>query len=151
MPTLLRHETLAEAETGQVHGSSAVLDGKAVLALGPSGSGKSALVLALMARGAKLVADDRTNLVRRGDQVFASAPASIAGKIEARGVGILGADYAHEAPLSLVVDLSQLEEDRLPLRRTLLFMGMALPILYRTKSWHFPDAVLHYLRGGRVD
>ena len=35
-----------------VHGSCAALDGRAILILGPSGSGKSALALALMSLGA---------------------------------------------------------------------------------------------------
>ena len=151
MSVALRHETLAEAAAGQVHGSAAVLDGKGVLVLGPAGAGKSSLVLALMTRGARLVADDRTDLTRRGDQVIAAPPATLAGKIEARNVGILAADYAAEAPLSLIVDLSQLEEDRVPLRRSLLLLGLVLPILFGAQGGHFPDAILHYLRGGRVD
>ena len=67
--------------------------GAALLILGASGRGKSALALGLMAAGATLVADDRTHLhARRRRQLVASAPAAIAGLIEARGIGILKAE-----------------------------------------------------------
>ena len=57
---------------------------RAVLLRGPSGAGKSDLALRLIEAGARLVADDQTELVRRGNSVVASAPAGIAGLIEAR-------------------------------------------------------------------
>ena len=59
---------------------------RAVLLRGPSGSGKSDLALRLIDAGARLIADDQTELVRAGKAVIASAPARIAGLIEARGM-----------------------------------------------------------------
>ena len=53
-----------------------------VLLLGKSGAGKSDLALQLIALGAKLVSDDRTELFVERGKLFARAPQSIAGLIE---------------------------------------------------------------------
>jgi UPF0042 nucleotide-binding protein len=62
---------------------------RGVLLTGPSGSGKSDLALRLIDGGGRLVADDQTLLVREGPILLASAPATIAGMVEARGVDLL--------------------------------------------------------------
>ena len=49
-----------------LHATCVAVDGRGLLILGPSGSGKSALALQLIALGAQLVADDRTRVSRRG-------------------------------------------------------------------------------------
>ncbi len=64
------------------HASCVAYGGRGVLILGASGRGKSALALRLMALGAVLVADDRTDLCREGDSVMARAPDAIKGMIE---------------------------------------------------------------------
>ena len=60
-----------------------------MLLRGPSGAGKSDLALRLIEAGARLIADDQTELAREGKTVIARAPARIAGLIEARGLGIV--------------------------------------------------------------
>ena len=70
--------------TDTIHASAVALDGQGVLILGPSGAGKSALALQLIGLGAQLVGDDRIALDRVGGDVIASAPAALAGLIEAR-------------------------------------------------------------------
>lgn len=96
-----------------LHASCVALRGKAVLIEGRSGAGKSDLALRLIGRGAQLVSDDYT-VVRRDDtSVKAAAPDTIAGKIEARGVGILTLPALRDVPVALVVELSGLVE-RLP-------------------------------------
>jgi len=117
-----------------------------VLIIGPSGAGKSALALQLIALGATLVADDRTRVSRRGDDVIADVPESIAGMIEARGVGILRVPDAGPTPLALVVDLSRAEQDRLPPARTHQVLGLNIPCLHRVDGPHFAAAILLYLR-----
>ena len=80
----------------------------AVLLRGPSGSGKSDLALRLLGRddlGARLVADDQVEVTRRGDEVWAAAPAQIAGLMEVRGVGLVMVESVSEARLGLVLDL----------------------------------------------
>ena len=89
----------------RVHGTTVALDGAGVLIRGPSGSGKSDLALRLIDAGARLVADDQTELWRRGEAVLARSPATIAGQIEVRGIGILSLPHLDEVPLRLVVDL----------------------------------------------
>jgi serine kinase of HPr protein (carbohydrate metabolism regulator) len=106
---------------------------RAILLRGPSGAGKSDLALRLIEGGARLVADDQTELVRRGNSVFATAPARIAGLIEARGVGIvkLARDQlVARAPVALLVDLAPPERlERLPDPAHERLLGLDLPVL----------------------
>lgn len=88
-----------------VHGTAVALDGEAVLLRGPSGAGKSDLALRLIDEGARLVADDQTEIFCRGDRLWVRAPAALAGLLEIRGVGILHLAAVPEAPLTLLVDL----------------------------------------------
>jgi hypothetical protein len=83
-----------------------------VLLFGPSGAGKSDIALRLIARGAKLVADDRTELFLEKGRLFGRAPKSIAGLLEVRGVGILRLPVAARAPIVLAVNLTG--EKRVP-------------------------------------
>lgn len=92
----------------QVHGSCAAREGAGVLVLGPSGSGKSELVLRLLDRGFLLVADDRVDLA----DGCASAPAPLAGLLEVRGLGLLRLPHLARARLALAVTLGA--PDRLP-------------------------------------
>ncbi len=106
---------------------------RAILLRGPSGAGKSDLALRLIEGGARLVADDQTDLSRRGRMVIASAPARIAGLIEARGIGIvkLGRDQlVTRAPLALLVDLAHPERiERLPEPARENILGVDLPVV----------------------
>ncbi|WP_121060429.1 HPr kinase/phosphorylase [Chachezhania antarctica] len=140
---------MPEAKQETVHATCVATDTGGVLILGASGSGKSGLGLALMALGARLVADDRTVLERRGDDVIASAPETIRGLIEARGIGILHAPVAAEARIALAVDLDRVEAHRLPPVRTITLMGQSVPLLHKVDNVHFAAAILHYLAWGR--
>lgn len=133
----------------RVHGSCVALAGRAVLITGPSGSGKSALALMLMAHGAALVADDQTELYLDGARLMARCPPALSGLIEARGVGLLTTDPAPPAEVVLVADLSQAEPDRLPPRRSVTLLGQAVDLAYGRGNAHFPWAVLCYLKGSR--
>lgn len=132
-----------------VHGSAVAYCGRAVLILGASGRGKSALCLDLISKGASLVADDRTHVYATPEAVLVDAPATIKGKIEARGVGILRGLAAGPRPLALVVDLDQDEVARLPSIYTSSRFGICLPLLYRVTSSHFSAAILQFLSHGR--
>lgn len=89
------------ANSMQIHASCAAREGKGVLLLGPSGSGKSDLLLRLLDRGFALVADDRVDLA---DGV-ASAPAALAGLLEVRGLGVVRLPHISSARLALAVEL----------------------------------------------
>jgi HPr kinase/phosphorylase len=111
-----------------MHATAVAIDGKAVLLRGPSGSGKSDLALRLIDAGARLVADDQSELRRCGDGLLVRAPATIAGLFEVRGLGILRLDALAEAPVGLVADLMTADRiDRLPPRRAETILGVAVP------------------------
>ncbi len=92
---------------------------RCVLLIGPSGSGKSDLALRLMDRGWRLVADDRVVPgVTTGGRLTAAAPATLAGLLEVRGVGIAGTSVvagavAGPVEVALVLDLAA-QAERMP-------------------------------------
>ncbi|TCP59719.1 Hpr(Ser) kinase/phosphatase [Rhodovulum bhavnagarense] len=136
-----------------LHSSCVALAGRAVLILGASGSGKSGLALQLMALGAMLVADDRTvvSVDPATGGLVACAHDTIAGRIEARFIGILNAPRLPRAPVALAVDLDSLEDQRLPPRREARFLDRPVPLLRRVDQPYFASAILHQLTFGRSD
>lgn len=96
---------MAALSSETLHVSAVAIDGRAVLIEGPSGSGKSDLALRLIDRGAMLVSDDYTLLMRQGEQLLAQPPATIAGRIEVRGLGILPMANVEHVPVALLVRL----------------------------------------------
>jgi HPr kinase/phosphorylase len=133
------------------HASCVAFDGSAILIQGASGSGKSGLALQLMGLGAELVADDRTEIALRDGWPWATAPASIQGLIEARGIGILQAPHIAAARLHLVVDMDVLETERLPHNRATAVLGQPLPLLHKVESAYFAAALRQYLLAGKAD
>lgn len=129
-----------------LHASCIAWEDRGLLILGPSGSGKSALALEMMAWGCTLVADDRVILRREGRQVMASAPPPIRGLIEARGIGLLEAEAREEVPLAVLLDLGTAEKDRLPPWRERELLGVALPCLHKPASGPIAPALLQYLK-----
>jgi serine kinase of HPr protein (carbohydrate metabolism regulator) len=124
------------AET--VHASCVLVGNRALLIRGPAGSGKSSLALALLnaagsppIRFARLVADDRVQLAAVHGRLIASVPASIAGLLEVRGLGIRRVAYEPEAVVGWVVDLAANDADRLPAAGALTaaVLGVDLPRL----------------------
>ena len=96
-----------------MHASCVALDGRAVLICGPSGSGKSDLALQLIDRGFTLVSDDQTIVRKQGLRLLASAPPTIHGKLEIRGIGIVDRATVTDVQVALTVDLAS-EIQRLP-------------------------------------
>jgi len=109
------------------HGTFVKVAELGVLILGAPGAGKSALALALMdqpGRGAgqaelttTLVADDQVCLAldKATAQVVGRPPATLAGLLEVRGVGIVQVDYLPGFPVGLVVELKKADEiERIP-------------------------------------
>jgi HPr kinase/phosphorylase len=133
-----------------VHGSAVAFAGRGVLILGTSGSGKSSLALALVGRGGQLVADDRVVLSRRGDALIASAPGTIAGLIEARGVGILRLPWIPEAAIALAVDLDHRPEARLPQPVTITHLGVSSELIFGRDLPNLDLALSIVVQTGRV-
>lgn len=114
----------------QVHATAVEISGLGVLLRGPSGSGKSDLALRLIEGGARLVADDYTDLAAEGGRLVARAPAAIAGRLEVRGLGIVEVPSVAASPLALAVDLvAGAEVERLPAARWCDYLGLRLPAL----------------------
>ena len=132
-----------------VHATAVAFAGRGLLLVGPSGSGKSGLALQMMAHGAALIADDRVMLTREGDEVVMRCPPTIAGLIEARGIGVLNAQPYGEAPLAWVVDLAKIETKRSPDPRNVSYLGCNVPLLWRVDTPHFAVMLLHLLAHGR--
>ena len=132
----------ASAATDRVllHATTIAIEGRAVLLRGASGAGKSDLGLRLIDAGARLVADDQSELLRRGDSLIVRAPATIAGLIEVRGIGIVRLDTLAEAPVALLVDLVPAETlERLPAWRNETILGLDLPRWPRSKPRRRPN------------
>jgi serine kinase of HPr protein (carbohydrate metabolism regulator) len=96
-----------------VHATCVAIGGRGVLIRGRSGRGKSDLALRLIDRGARLVSDDYTILSASDGGIRAAAPATIAGKLEIRGIGIVELAAESDVPVCLVADLDDAPE-RLP-------------------------------------
>ena len=112
-----------------VHASGVAIDGRAVLIGGLSGTGKSDLALRLIDRGAVLISDDYCDVRRSEGQVRASAPATILGKIEMRGVGIVEMATIQQVPIALFVDLDRPPERMPEPGETRSVAGVAVPVL----------------------
>jgi serine kinase of HPr protein (carbohydrate metabolism regulator) len=102
-----------------VHASVALIGDRGVLIRGAPGSGKSSLLLSLVAQDPHthaLVADDRVALAAAHGRLLASVPESIAGLIEVRGQGIARRPWVSPVVIDLVVDLAPPEAcPRMPL------------------------------------
>ncbi len=129
-------------------GTAVCLNGRGLLAIGPSGSGKSQLALELMARGATLVADDGVWLTA---DTLMERPDTAPRMIEARGIGLLNATTLQSAPLTLVVDLSRTEPDRLPPPRTVEAPGGTVPLILGKDHPFLAAAICQYLTQGRAE
>jgi HPr kinase/phosphorylase len=114
-----------------LHATCVALQNKAVLLMGPAGAGKSDLALRLIDGGAQLVADDQTELSMEGQALMASAPASIAGLMEVRNIGLMKLPFMHSAEVALCVDLALATEklERLPDKDTIFLLDQAVPRL----------------------
>lgn len=128
--TMLVHATCVALRP---HGTSSGRTWRAVLLRGPSGAGKSDLALRLIEAGGRLVADDQTRLARHGRALVATAPATLAGLIEVRGVGIVKlarGQILARAPLALLVDLVPADRvERLPELAEETLLDVDLPVL----------------------
>jgi HPr kinase/phosphorylase len=94
-----------------VHANALVVGGTGLLIRGASGSGKSALTLALMERAgrmgkfASLVGDDQVRIEAQNGRLIARSISSILGLLEVRGIGILRLAHSQATLIRLTIDL----------------------------------------------
>jgi len=131
-----------------IHGTAVAVDGRGLLIIGASGAGKSSLALQLMSMGARLVADDRVMVRAANGQLLLGPHENLAGKIEARGIGILNADHLSEVAARLVVDLDTPETARIPPPRQKTILDVSLHCVQKQSSPAFPAAIMQYLKAG---
>jgi serine kinase of HPr protein (carbohydrate metabolism regulator) len=121
-----------------IHGSVVLVGPNAILIRGPAGSGKSGLVLQILAAGAtglftftRLVADDRVELTPAHGRLIARPPPELAGLIEVRGVGVRRVAHEPIALVTRVIDLADPHAQRMPDARdlTTTIEGVTLPRL----------------------
>lgn len=111
----------------RIHATCVAIAGRGVLIVGRSGSGKSDLALRLLDRGARLVSDDYTQIDAREGKLIATAPATIAGRMEVRGIGIIAVDPLPSVPIALRVDA--LPPERLPEPESWAMAGVVIPVI----------------------
>lgn len=125
-----------------LHATAVAIDGHAALLVGPSGSGKSDLALRLVmapyhdagrALTVTLIADDQVLLERHGQTLLASAPPTIAGRMEVRGLGIVAMAAGQSAgyQVRLIADLDQAKiASRFPDPHEIgTLLGLDLPLI----------------------
>jgi HPr kinase/phosphorylase len=118
-----------------LHASCVSIGEAGILIRGLSGTGKSSLARELVqeaagrGRFARLVCDDRVRVANRSGRLVATALAEIAGKLEARGLGILQLPYENSVVIRLVVDGLVEESERFPSEddRATTICGVQLP------------------------
>ncbi len=94
-----------------VHATVVLIGEAGVLVRGASGAGKSSLSLALIEEAgrsglfARLVGDDRVEIVSKDNRLIAKAHPAIAGRAERRGQGIVSVEHEKAAVVRLVIDM----------------------------------------------
>ena len=128
----------AESTSGAgFHATALVYGESGLLLLGPSGSGKSALALALLALGkrsrvfAALIGDDRAYLRSCHGRLIVSGASQTAGLIERRAIGLLTVAHEPSAIVRLTVELSGRDRNwpRMPGAESISLVGITVPLV----------------------
>jgi len=103
----------AIAAGASLHATAVIHGENGILILGPSGSGKSALALALLARSrttgvfGALIGDDRIFVSKAHGRLIARGAANMAGVIERRSAGLITVPHEPVAVVRLAVELCE--------------------------------------------
>ena len=113
-----------------MHATCVDVNGSGVLIIGRSGSGKSSLAINLVALGSTLVADDQCELVRKNNRFYIYKPASLPESIELRGVGLVSVPMVVETSLDWLVNMDEVETERMPNLRFTEIDGYRVPTVF---------------------
>lgn len=121
-----------------LHATAITINGRGLMFVGPSGSGKSMLAFSCLSQAKRLgaeawlIADDQIFIRIDNGRVIAERPSAIAGLIELRGSGIVTVDSLESASIDLVIQLVDLADcERLPPEneRFSLSRDLSLPMI----------------------
>jgi serine kinase of HPr protein (carbohydrate metabolism regulator) len=122
-----------------LHASAVVLGDRGIVIAGASGAGKTQLALVLISHVrsfglfARLVADDQVLLSAHHRRLVCTAPPTIAGLVEVRGLGPQPVEHEAKAPVDLVVRLVERDAAaRFPEAETETLLGCHVPLLRLT-------------------
>jgi len=116
-------------ELKRFHATSIVFDNCGILITGKSGFGKSDLALRLIDSGATLISDDQTICKKKNGEIFLFSPKETKGLLEVREVGIITVPYVEDVKLAMVVNLVDIEGERMPENKMLRILGVKVPKL----------------------
>jgi serine kinase of HPr protein (carbohydrate metabolism regulator) len=100
---------------------------RGILLMGPSGSGKSDLGLRALQAGFQLISDDYSLVFVSQNALFATAPATIAEKMEVRGAGIINMPRRLMGRIGVVAHLQTTPVERMPQGEITAILGLTLP------------------------
>jgi serine kinase of HPr protein (carbohydrate metabolism regulator) len=105
---------------------------RGALIQGPSGSGKSDLMLRGLDRGGALVADDRVLVWASGGRLYGRAPDTLRGLIEARGIDVLPCPTVAFCEITLSVHCAPAnrEIERVHHGESEMIAGVEMPLLH---------------------
>jgi hypothetical protein len=121
-----------------IHAGAVLIGAKALLILGPSGSGKSHLAWQLLQgaqsgpfRFTRLIADDRALVTASHGRLLVRPAPAVAGLIELRGLGIRRLPYESVATVGLAIMLGAAVAERLPASAAMVthIQGIEIPYL----------------------
>ena len=103
------------------------INGRGLLIEGPPGAGKSALALALIDRGARLVGDDGVILAGDEDRLVASPHPRTRGLLEIRNLGVIRFEHCEQATVALLLTFDPAAPRFIEAAQTVLRAGIAIP------------------------
>ncbi|MGC4024955.1 MAG: HPr kinase/phosphatase C-terminal domain-containing protein [Mesorhizobium sp.] len=122
--------------SNNLHGTAVILGDRGVFIQGKSGSGKTELALELLARVrsygqfVRLVADDQLLVSSAGGKLLMTAPQTITGLVEVRGLGLRSIASQGKAVIDLVVTLlGPKQAERMPEPSLFTIQSISLPEL----------------------